>query len=52
MPPRDQGIYEFLVNLKVVFDTLKLLTKVYLTGVLKAYIGTSSFSPLKGIVNL
>jgi len=51
LPLRDQGIFEFLVNLKVVFDTLTLLTKEYLPDALKAYIGTSPFSPLKGKVN-
>jgi len=45
---RDQGICEFLVNLKVVFDTLTLLTKEYLSSALKAYIGTSPFLSLKG----
>ena len=51
LPPRDQGICEFLVNLKVVFDTPTLLTKKYLLGALNAYIGTSPFSPLKGKAN-
>ena len=51
LPPRYQGIGEFLVNLKVIFDTPTLLTKEYLLDALKAYIGTSFFSPLKGKVN-
>jgi len=43
LPPKDQGICEFLTSLKVVFDTSFLLTKEYLPGALKAYTSTSPF---------
>jgi len=47
LPPNDQGIFEFLTSLKVVFDTSTLLTKEYLPNALKAYTNTPPFLPLK-----
>ena len=44
---KDQGICEFLLSLKVVFDTTTLLTKKYLLGAFKTYTGTPHFLPLK-----
>jgi len=40
---RERVICEFLENLKVVFDTLTLLTREYLLSSLKDYIGIYSF---------
>jgi len=47
LPPNDQGICEFFMSLKVVFDTTTLLTKEFLSSALKAYTGTPPFLPLK-----
>jgi len=46
LSPRERGIFEFLEYLKVVFDTPTLLTKEYLLGALKAYIGIPPFLAL------
>jgi len=44
--PRERGMCEFLENLKVIFDTLTILTREYLLGSLQAYIGIlHSFQP-------
>ena len=50
--PKDQGIYEFLMSLKVVFDTSYLLTKEYILDALKAYTSTPHFLPLVKITLL
>jgi len=46
LPQKDQGICEFFISLKVVFDTSTLLSKEYLFGALKAYTSTSPILPL------
>ena len=50
--PKDQGIYEFLMSLKIVFDTSYLSTKEYLLGALKTYIGTPHLLPFLKITLL
>ena len=45
LSPKDQGIYQFLLSLKVVFDTSYLISKGYILGALKAYTSTPH-SPL------
>jgi len=37
---KDQGICQYLIDFKVVFDTSYLISKEYLPGALKAYTGT------------
>jgi len=43
LSPKDQGIYQFLLSLKIIFDTSYLISKEYLPGALKAYTGTPYF---------
>ena len=43
LSPKDQGVYQFLSSLKIVFGTSYLITKEYIHGALKAYTGTPLF---------
>ena len=46
LDPMEQGMCEFLENLKVIFDTSTILMKEYLPGSFQVYIGIPhSFQP-------